>query len=115
MRTLCLVIVLGFATCALAAPPQSGTRVSKAAAVQATAKPSGYWCRTVDGRSVWVPNKTEAVAAKTGATNTPPQSSTAVRRYSYRPIVQTSYPDDITPEVVNGVEWYLNGRSYFSD
>ena len=113
MRTLCLVVVLGSATCALAAPPQSGTRVNKATAVQATAKPNGSWVRTVDGRSVWVPSKTET--AKTGATSTPPQSSTAVRRYSYRPIVETSYPDDIRPEVINGVEWYLNGRSYFSD
>jgi hypothetical protein len=114
MKTCSLIVLLGLMACAIGAAPASGARAKKTA-VQASANAGGTWCRTVDGRSVRVPNKTES--AKTAAgTPAPAQSGTAVGTYSYyRPTIETSYPDSARPETVNGVEWYLNGRSYFSD
>ena len=83
----------------------------------ATQNSNGEWCRTVDGRSVWIPNQTQTAKVAPAPARVPAQANTAVRVYSYRATTQvfTSYPNSGPPEIINGVNWYLNGRSYFSD
>lgn len=85
---------------ATAAQPNQSSR--RTAQNQTTA--SGCWCRTPDGRWLWV----------TG-TETLPNGKTALRTYSYYRPQATLYGDDGRPLVIGGIDWYLNGRGPFSD
>ena len=107
--TLAIVVSL-FGSLALAAdaPKSAG----KAAAVQPIQNSAGQWHRTVDGRSVWIADKVESAKP---ARVQPPQTNTARRVNAFRTIVVTTYPNSGPAETINGIEWYLNGRSYFSD
>ncbi len=84
----------------------------KSAAVQSNSKSAGHWYRTLDGRSVWIADKVETAKSPSQA---PAQTNTALRVTVFRPIVITTYPNSGPTETLNGIEWYLNGRSYFSD
>jgi hypothetical protein len=86
---------------ALAAQPNQSSRRT---AAQNQTSAGGCWCRTPDGRWLWV----------TG-TETLPNGKTALRTYSYYRPQDTLYGDDGRPLVIGGIDWYLNGRGPFSD
>jgi hypothetical protein len=67
-----------------------------------SAAKDGYWCRATNGRWVWVPSRSGAPQALTGAR----------RSFSFSSIY---YGDDGKPLRIGGIDWYLNGRGPFSD
>lgn len=108
MRAWSIIAAIGIcsilsARCLSAAAPSKATNV-RSARQSSSAQAAGYWCRTPDGRWLWI----------TG-TKTLPNGQTAYRTYSYyRPQV-TIIGEDGRPAVVGGIDWYLNGRGPFSD
>ena len=39
----------------------------------------------------------------------------SVRTSSVEQSAQSNHPDNVRPDVINGIDWYLNGRGYYSD
>jgi hypothetical protein len=116
MKSLFILLAFGVCVPALAAnPPAVKAAPAKAAASQTPGASGGYWCRAANGNYFWIaPTTPIAKAPAESSQQKPAPGPTRVYTY-YRPNVATTYPDSFRPEVVNGVDWYLNGRSYFSD
>ena len=87
---------------------------------------SDHWYRTTAGKTfVWVPGKwvplgSEKPAARPVTTGSPP--APVYRTSNYPPVdvrpklrVEITYPNDSHGTVINGIDWYLNGRGPFSD
>lgn len=119
MKSLFFVLLFGLCVPVLAASGPDGKVTNKSlAAPRAPATSGGYWCRAANGRLVWVKPAPENAIATVENPQQKPANGARTRVYSYyrpQPNVVTSYPDSFRPEVVNGIDWYLNGRSYFSD
>jgi hypothetical protein len=109
LKVVCLLAALCVSEAAWAQGPRA-TVWSNRAATRTVAPGSdssgtaGCWWRTPDGRWLWV----------TG-TRILPNGQTALRTYSYyRP--QTTIRDESNhPQIIGGIDWYLNGRGPFSD
>ena len=108
MKAFWLLAALCTCATALAQSPQSFQKVGRfggRGGVRNQATPSaGCWCRTPDGRWLWVTGTREL-----------PNGQTAMRTYSYYRPPATIYGDDGRPQVIAGIDWYLNGRGPFSD
>jgi hypothetical protein len=109
LKVFCLLAALCVGEAALAQGPRTTFRSNRAApraGVQGSDAPGtgGCWCRTPDGRWLWV----------TG-TKTLPNGQTALRTYSYYRPQTTIYDENNRPQVIGGIDWYLNGRGPFSD
>ena len=129
MRTLLWLAVVGCCASSSAADvPQIAAGGEQTPAVQSVAFRGGW--RRAERRGTWAAqpsqngsaNSGNAIVqqpnagAKTGSAATQPTPAGPTRIYTYyRPNVVTTTPDDDKPVVVNGVDWYLNGRSFFSD
>ena len=70
----------------------------------ANSAPCGCWYKTPDGRWLWVEGSYVM-----------PNGQRALRTYSYYRPPTTLYSDDGRPQVIGGIDWYLNGRGPFSD
>jgi len=115
MKALTLLLILGTCTTVFGAgASEIADRAKKIAGVQSTVAANGYWCRAANGSWVWMSPSVEATKTSNADSQSAAPRGTRVYSY-YRPNVVTSYPNDFRPEVINGINWYLNGRSYFSD
>ncbi len=69
---------------------------------------TGYWCRLSDGRWMWIDTRT-------GIATPAPQQPVFVPG----PAAWSNFSErngrKFRPKEVNGIKWFLDGRSYFSD
>ncbi len=115
MKSLALTLALGFCASGLTAIAADNSTTGVASAPpQASARSGGYWCRANNGSWVWVARPTDAGKATPAAKPADAKTARRVETYYRGPTAITTYPDaDV--RVINGINWYLNGRSYFSD
>ena len=106
MKRFSLVLMLGLCTPVLAADrPQSAVSRN---GITPLPPVHGCWCRLPNGQWVWTDVQT------TGTAN--PQTrrvGAATKRHRENFINRTR--DGFRPDVVNGIKWFQDGRSYFSD
>src|SRR5450755_3114020 len=116
MSYVLFALALAFCGPALAAnSAEGGKAVKKTSMERALATRAGAWCRAADGRLIWMTRPADGAKTATINPQPPPANGATRTDTNYRPNSVTTYPDSARPETVNGVNWYLNGRSYFSD
>ena len=109
MKSLLIALMLGFDASSLAAIPQGRPGDAERAAVLPPVAGGGCWCRTATGRWIWVAPSSEVPGSN------PAQASSGGGIYIFRPNGMFRHQHNFRPDSVNGIKWYLNGRSYFSD
>ena len=106
-RLLAIIVTLGLlAAIAAAAGPETvapGNRVTNR-----LPPVTGYWSRLSDGRWMWIDTRT-------GIATPAPQQPVLVPGPAAWSNFSGRNRRNVRPYEVNGIKWYLDGRSYFSD
>ncbi len=107
MKALVTALILGLsASLAAAAGPE---RVPPGKRTSTPLPPvTGYWCRLSDGRWMWIDRRT-------GIATPAPQTPVFVPGPAPWSNFPNRKPERFRPYEVNGIKWFLDGRSYFSD
>jgi hypothetical protein len=107
MKRLALALLLGLSTQALATtPPETPIDRSQIAPTPPAVPGGGCWRRTPSGSWVWIAPSTPNAQGAGGGGNIYVYVPNALKRARQR---------NFRPDTVNGIKWYLDGRSYFSD
>jgi len=105
VKRLALFLIFGWCLPALAiGVPEE---VSHGPRIEPLPRVNGYWCRSADGSWAWIAN---------GDGMNPPHPRPRAVAKRRDPVSAPTRPKDrVRPDSVNGIKWFLDGRSYFSD
>jgi hypothetical protein len=119
-----VLMALGTALCADNAAArgvsEKKTTVAQASGSSHSRSQGRCWHRSRSGQLFvwsggrWVPTAGDEANSQSAAGQAVP----SVRTGDYSPAgpnPSASYPDHLKPDVINGLDWYLNGRSYFNE
>src|SRR5258707_1049486 len=102
-----LALVLTFGWCAPALAAVASENVPRDTQIKPLPPVNGHWCQSADGNWVWI---------ATGQSAKPPRLRPRASETRRNPVgAPTGLRDRFRPDSVNGIFWFLDGRSYFSD